>query len=63
LFKTAFSSPTTHFGKINEPVAIKLLERVLNKKNQPAGIFIHKYHGYLAAAPDGMLIKIFKVII
>lgn len=43
------------FGKENGKNAIEELERIINKKIEPYGLFIVKDLEYLGASPDGLI--------
>lgn len=53
LYLSNFTNEATEYGKINESVAISLLEDQLGVKVNPCGIFIDLTHPFLGASPDG----------
>lgn len=55
MYRTQISSPAIDYGKQNEHIAIAQLEKQLNIKVFPSGIFIDQIDKCLAASPDGLL--------
>jgi predicted phage-related endonuclease len=51
------TTPAVMHGRVHEQSAVKRFEEVTGKKVQPCGLFVdHKSH-FLAASPDGLLVK------
>lgn len=55
LYSSGISTKATEYGKINESVAIKQLEKQLDIKIESCGLFIHPKELVLAATPDGII--------
>lgn len=55
LYCTNISSAAIDYGKQNEHIAIAQLEKQMNIKASPSGIFIDETDACLAASPDGLI--------
>lgn len=55
LYTTQFTAPQLEYGRENEPVALKELEKYLGKKIKPYGLFIDSKEFFLGATPDGLI--------
>ncbi|CAG9770188.1 unnamed protein product [Ceutorhynchus assimilis] len=57
LFSTFKGNFATKYGQDNEPNAIKDFEQMTGKIVKKSGLIIHKDHPFLAASPDGLIVK------
>jgi len=55
LYTTQFTATQLEYGRENEPVALRELEKYLGKKVKPCGLFIDSEHFFLGATPDGLI--------
>ncbi|KAL4084689.1 hypothetical protein QTP88_027614 [Uroleucon formosanum] len=55
LYTTQFTVPQLEYGRENEPVALRELEKYLGKKIKPCGLFIDDKDFFLGATPDGLI--------
>ncbi|KAJ8892576.1 hypothetical protein PR048_005157 [Dryococelus australis] len=55
LLKLALRCAATKYGIANEPFAISQLQKQLEKKIEPAGLFVDPDLPWLAATPDGLV--------
>lgn len=56
LYPKSISSDSLRWGKDHEKVAIEEYCKATENVVHPAGLFICKEHGYLAASPDGVIV-------
>ncbi|KAE9522087.1 hypothetical protein AGLY_017506 [Aphis glycines] len=55
LYMTQFTASQLEYGRENESVALRELEKYLGKKIKPCGFFIDSEHFFLGATPDGLI--------
>ncbi|XP_050547414.1 uncharacterized protein LOC126909076 isoform X1 [Daktulosphaira vitifoliae] len=51
------TSYSAHYGRINEPKAKELFEKIMDLQIEPCGVFIDEFLNYLTAKPDGLIGK------
>lgn len=57
LYTTQFTAPQLEYGRENEPVALRELEKYLRKKIKPCGLFIDsKGFSWVLSTPDGLIV-------
>ncbi|KAK5643017.1 hypothetical protein RI129_009184 [Pyrocoelia pectoralis] len=55
LYPKPFHSAACDYGNKFEPVARSTLEKIINQKIEPCGLFIDEEQPFLAASPDGLI--------
>lgn len=55
LYTAQFTAPGIEYGRENEPVALRELEKYLGKTIKPCGLFIDSEDFFLGATPDGLI--------